>query len=253
MDVGPTPAAIEIEDVHKILGGRVVLAGLSLRVPLRERLGILGRSGSGKTVLLKHVVGLLRPDRGKIRVEGIDVGSGDPTALRAARAKVGYLFQSAALLNSLTVFDNIALPLREGGGRGEAQIRAEVLEGLRLVGLEQDAHKFPAELSGGMKKRAGLARALVGRRRIFLLDEPTTGLDPAGATEIRDLIRDVHDRLEATTVFVTHDMNLAVRLSNRMAILAAGRIHALGTPAELARSDDALVREFLAGVSAPAA
>lgn len=253
MDASAELPAIEIEDVHKTLGGRPVLAGVSLRVPPRERLGILGRSGSGKTVLLKHVVGLLRPDRGKVLVEGIDVGSGRPEALRAARAKVGYLFQSAALLNSLTVFDNVALPLREGGGRGEAEIRAEVVEGLRLVGLEQDAHKFPSELSGGMKKRAGLARALVGRRQIFLLDEPTTGLDPAGAAEIRDLIREVHERLRATTVFVTHDMNLAAWLSNRMAILAAGRIHALGTPAELARSEDVLVREFLAGVSVQAA
>lgn len=253
MDGSAARPPIELEDVHKALGGRPVLAGLTLHVLRRERLGILGRSGAGKTVLLKHIVGLLRPDRGRVLVEGIDVGSGDPSALRAARAQVGYLFQSAALLNSLTVFDNVALALRETSRRRETEIRAEVLESLRLVGLEQDALKFPAELSGGMKKRAGLARALVGRRQIFLLDEPTTGLDPAGAAEIRDLIRGVHERLQATTVFVTHDMNLAVRLSDRMAILAAGRLHALGTPAELAQSEDSLVREFLAGVSIQAA
>jgi phospholipid/cholesterol/gamma-HCH transport system ATP-binding protein len=239
--------AIELADVHKAFGGKPVLAGLSLEVARGERLSVLGRSGSGKTVLLKHIVGLLKPDRGTVRVAGVDVAAAGPRRLRDVRSRIGYLFQGAALLNSLTVFDNVALPLRETPGVEEGQVRHQVLDRLRMVGLEGAARKYPSELSGGMRKRAGLARAIVGRREIFLLDEPTTGLDPAGVTAIADLILDLHGRLGATTVVVTHDVGLALRLSTRLAILHEGRTHVSGTPEDLRGRDDPIVREFLGG------
>lgn len=213
-----------------------------------ERLSVLGRSGAGKTVLLKHLVGLMSPDRGTVRVAGIDLRASDPHGLREARERIGYLFQGAALLNSLTVFDNVALPLREADELEESEIRDQVTDRLRMVGIEDAARKYPGELSGGMKKRAGLARAIVGRREIFLFDEPTTGLDPAGVEGIRNLMLEVHERLGATTVVVSHDMDLAFSMSDRLAVLYAGRVYASGPPAELRRSDDPVIREFTSGV-----
>jgi phospholipid/cholesterol/gamma-HCH transport system ATP-binding protein len=242
-ELAPDPA-IRIEDLHKSFGRREILRGFSLDVPRRDLVAVVGGSGSGKSVLLRHLAGLLRPDRGRILLEGIDVARADRAGLAELHRKIGFLFQEGGLLNSLSLYDNIALPLRERGELGEDEIRSRVLDRLGRVGISEAASKAPSELSGGMRKRAGLARALVEDRSFLFLDEPTSALDPMTAASIRDLIGEVHRQGGATTIAVTHDLALAKSVADRVVFLRDGRVRREGTYAELAGSDDPVVRDF---------
>jgi len=241
--------AIELCDLTKSLSGRTVLDGVSLSIQKGETMSVIGGSGAGKSVTLKHIVGLMKPDRGCVKVDGVDVTNTNHGSLEAARRKIGFCFQGSALLNSLTVFENIALPLREHEKLDEAEIRRRVDEKLALVGLGKDGHKMTSEISGGMKKRVGLARAIIRNPEIILYDEPTAGLDPVMGTAINDLILDMQKKLSVTSVLVTHDMSSAFRVSNRIAMLVKGRILKLGTPAEFRASDDPMVKQFIYGES----
>jgi phospholipid/cholesterol/gamma-HCH transport system ATP-binding protein len=243
------PAAIELCDLTKSLGGRSVLDGVSLSIQRGETMCIIGGSGAGKSVTLKHIVGLLRPDRGLVRIDGVDVTNTNHGTIDAARKKIGFLFQGAALLNSMNVFENVALPLREHERLPEVEVRARVLEKLGLVGLADAGAKMPAELSGGMRKRVGLARAIIRGPEIILYDEPTAGLDPVIASTINDLILDLRKKLGVTSILVTHDMSSAFRVANRIAMLLKGRIVKVGTPAEFKASTDPVVRQFIHGES----
>ncbi len=241
----PAPAVL-LEDVRKTLGGKTVLDGLRLAVEPAETLAILGPSGSGKSVLLKHIVGLIRPDAGRIRVCETDLATADRATLLRLRRRIGYLFQGAALLNSLTVFDNVALPLRERERPSEEEVRREVEDRLARVGLPEAADKFPAELSGGMRKRAGLARAIMGRPELLLYDEPTAGLDPPGAAAIGELLRELQRSMRLTSIVVTHDLDLVVRVADRVAFLHEGKIRMIAPRRDFERSSDPVLRDFMA-------
>jgi phospholipid/cholesterol/gamma-HCH transport system ATP-binding protein len=227
---------------------RPVLAGVDLTVATGEFVAIVGPSGCGKSVLLKMTIGLLAPDRGDVFIDGQSVFGSDARTLQAIRSRVGYLFQSAALLDSLTVFENVALGLH-----GQADIPDErpetlqrVVDALREVNLDPRAvlDKLPAELSGGMRKRVGLARALVGRPAILLYDEPVTGLDPVNTASVAGLIAHIKRRLGTTSVMVTHDVKGALGICDRIALLHGGRLRFVGSPAEFRASTDPLVRAF---------
>jgi len=238
---------IEIEDLHKTLSGRKVLDGLCLSVGEGETLVILGRSGTGKSVTLRHLVGLLRPDRGSVRVFGREISELDDRELREHRQRIGYLFQDGALLNWLDLAENVALPLLEGSRQPRSEIEARAIEVLSLVELQDHRRKFPSQISGGMRKRAGLARALVSRPRIVLYDEPTSGLDPISSSQINRLINDLRKRLGITQVVVTHDMGSAFDIADRIALLHEGRIRAIGPAEEFRRSPDPAVQQFIRG------
>ncbi len=241
---------IEFQDVHQGFHGRPVLKGLSFRVRQGETFVLMGPSGSGKSTTLLHIVGVHRARSGKVLVQGIDVGEASPEEMSLLRRRIGMVFQSAALLNWLDVFDNVALPLRETTETPEAQVKARVQEALAMVKLEEDGDKFPHELSGGMRKRVGLARAIVTNAPLILYDEPTAGLDPAMSSQIDHLIRNLQKTLGVTSVVVTHDVRTAERVADRMAILSGGRVRAEGGR-DLLGSDDPVVREFL-GKAVPA-
>lgn len=238
---------IEFIDVHKTLGGQPVLRGLSFKVQKSETFGILGRSGCGKSVTLKHLVGLMKPDSGKVMVDGAEITRLPPAELGRIRKNFGFLFQASALLNSLTVADNIALPLREHRELPETEITKKVREVLSLMDLGQIESVMPSELSGGMKKRVALARAIIRQPEIILYDEPTTGLDPIMANVINDLINRLHQTLKVTSIVVTHDMNCMFRVAHRIALLHQGKIIALGTPEEFQVSKDPYVSQFISG------
>jgi len=238
---------ITLKDVHKRLAGQVVLNGLDLEIERGETMVIIGRSGSGKSVTIKHMVGLLHADRGTVTVAGIDVAALDKTGTFNLRRKFGVLFQSGALINWLSVYDNIALPLREHTKLTAGEIDEKVRGKLRLLDMDEHADKMPADISGGMKKRAGLARAIVLDPEIIVYDEPTSGLDPVMASRINQLIIDVKEKLGVTSVVVTHDMASAYTIADRIAMLYAGRIVQVGMPDEIKSSDDAVVRQFVEG------
>ncbi len=239
---------IRLEGVYKRLGQREVLRGLDLEVAPGETFVILGRSGTGKSVTLRHIVGLMRADRGVVRVFGKDLRHARAADLRAVRERIGYLFQDGALLNWLTVFDNVALPLREGARRRRrVEIERRVRDCLVDVELEDAAGKYPSQISGGMRKRAGLARALVCQPEVVLYDEPTSGLDPISSNIINDLINRLKQKLGITQIVVTHDMLSAYRIGSRLALLHEGRIHAVGTPEEFQQSSDPAVVQFTLG------
>ena len=242
-------AAIQFEGISKRLGRKEVLRGLDLDVARGESLVIIGRSGTGKSVLLKHVVGLMRPDRGTVRVNGIDVASLEEKELLSLREQMGMLFQGGALFDSMTVGENVGLALREHTPLPEKQIEIVVGEKLALVGLSGSEGSRPSSLSGGMKKRAALARALALNPKIMLYDEPTTGLDPITSDVINRLIRRLQDRLKITSIAVTHDMRSAYHIADRIAMLHEGRIHAMGTPNEIQATRDPIVRQFIEGSS----
>jgi phospholipid/cholesterol/gamma-HCH transport system ATP-binding protein len=243
------PVAVELIGLTKTLGDRMVLDGVSLEVRRGETLAIIGGSGAGKSVTLKHIVGLMKPDRGSVKVDGVDITATRNGKLEEARGKIGFCFQGSALLNSMTVFDNVALPLRENDRVPEAEVKRRVEETLALVGLDDAGRKFPAEISGGMKKRAGLARAIVRKPAILLYDEPTAGLDPVIASTINDLILDMQKKLGVTSILVTHDMSSVFKVADRIAMLLRGRIAKLGTPAEFRASEDPVIRQFVYGES----
>lgn len=242
----PEPEIV-IDAVSKRLGTKQVLRDLSLNVASGESVAIIGRSGTGKSVLLKHVVGLMVPDAGTVRVDGVDVPSLDTKDLLELRKMMGMLFQGGALFDSLSIGDNVGLPLREHTDMDETQVELVVKEKLHLVGLEGVQDLRPSSLSGGMKKRAALARALALNPKIMLYDEPTTGLDPITSDLINRLIRRLQERLGITSIAVTHDMKSAYHIADRIAMLHEGRIHAVGTPAEIQSSTDPAVRQFIEG------
>jgi len=240
---------IQLHGVSKQLGGKSVLEGLDLEIPTGITMVILGRSGSGKSVLLKHIIGLMHPDEGHIEVDGEDIAHLNEAGLNHVRQRFGMLFQGAALFDSLTVGENIALPMREHTRLGDAEIRRRVAERLEWVGLRGVEEMKPASLSGGMKKRVGLARAIAMDPAYILYDEPTTGLDPIMSDVINQLIRSIQKRIGVTSVVVTHDLHSAWKVGDRLALLHEGRVQFTGTPAEAQATSDLLVRQFIEGRS----
>lgn len=247
----PVQAAVEevvrLVGVEKALGGHPVLRGVSFAVDRGQTYCIIGRSGTGKSVTLKHIVGLLDADRGEVRVFGHSMAHASAKQIASARKQMGYLFQSGALINWLSVGENVALPLREHERLAEAEIRRRVVEKLGLVGLDGVGKKMPETLSGGMKKRVGLARALIRDPELILYDEPTSGLDPVMASQINELILDMQAKLGVTSVVVTHDMQSAYRVSNRIGMLHEGRIIEEGTPDQIQGTANPVVRQFIEG------
>jgi len=242
-------AIIELIDVHKSFDGHDVLRGLSLALHKAETLVIMGGSGSGKTVTLRIVAGLTRPDRGQVCVFGRNIEGLSEEELLPLRRRMGYVFQGAALFDSLSVYENVAYPLREHTRLGEDEIRRRVVRFLSLVGLdEQVLPLLPAELSGGMRKRVGIARALISEPAVLLFDEPTGGLDPTNSKMVGELIAQLRDRgVCDTSMVVTHDLELTKTVATRVAILIEGRFAAVGTLAEVLHSNDPAVTAFLAG------
>ena len=236
---------IRVVGLQKSFGGQQVLKGINLELETGKITTIIGGSGSGKTVLLKHLNALLRPDRGSVWVDGTDIIKLGERALNEIRRKFGVLFQGAALLDSMTLYENVAFPLREKTRLKEPVIDKKVQSSLAQVDLSGMGYKYPAEVSGGMKKRAGLARALVTEPEIILFDEPTTGLDPLLGKSIHQLIRKLHNGFKFTGVIVSHDIPEVFKISDRIAMLANGVIIEAGTTEEFMASQDPLVRQFL--------
>lgn len=237
---------IEIRNLHKSFGNNRVLRGVDLDIDTGETLVIIGRSGCGKSVLIKHIVGLLYPDDGYVKVEGQRVDEMNFKELYKLRGRFGFLFQGSALFDSMTVEENISLPLVESGKRYTlAELNKKVADKLDMVGMEGAQKLKPAELSGGMKKRVGLARALITDPDYIFYDEPTTGLDPIMSDSIDDLIKELTDRLNVTSVVVTHDMYSVKNVANQVAMMHDGKIHFSGTPEELVSTNDATIKEFI--------
>ena len=240
-------ALVRFEDVHKSFGEKKVLDGISFDIQRGETMVVLGGSGSGKSVLIRHIIGLHRPDRGHVFVDGEDVVEYDEEDLIPVRQKVAMLFQGSALFDSMNVLENVAYGLREHTDLEEGRIREIVRAKLALVGLESVEDLMPAELSGGMKKRVALARSIAMDPRCILYDEPTTGLDPVTANTINELIRDLQRRLQVTAVVVTHDIASAFLVGDRIAYLYEGRMHFVGTVDEAKVSREPRLRHFLSG------
>ena len=238
-------ATIKLVGVEKKFGAQRVLRGVDLTIPAGKLTTIIGPSGEGKSVLLKHMIGLLHPDRGEVWVDDINISALNSRDLNDVRKRFAMLFQSAALFDSLTVFENVAFPLREKLALPESEVLKRVEEKLDQVGLTGMGHKYPAELSGGMKKRAGLARALVMEPEIILFDEPTTGLDPLLAKTIHDLILAMHRTFGFTAVMVSHEIPKIFQLSDWVAMLKDGKIAAMAPSAEFLRITDPSIREFI--------
>ena len=239
--------SIVLRDVHRAFGRNQVLRGLDLEVRDGETLSVIGFSGAGKSVVLKHMVGLIRPDSGDVVVDGQNVNELDVGELNALRRDIGYVFQFAALFDSISIADNVAMGLRRIPGMYEEEIASRVRESLALVELEGIEDRYPSELSGGMVKRAGLARAIATKPKYLLYDEPTTGLDPVTVTVIDRLIVRMKEDLGVTGIVVTHDIESAYRISDRIAMLYDGRIRTCGTVDEIKESDDLLLRSFIEG------
>lgn len=239
--------SIVLKGVHKAFGDLEVLRGFDLEVNEGETMVVIGASGAGKSVTLKTIVGLIEPDAGEIRVDDLDVNELKQEELYDLRRNVGYVFQFAALFDSLTVRENVAMGLRRIKGIDESEISARVAAALYMVDLQGKEEATPSELSGGQRKRAGLARAIVTQPKYLLYDEPTTGLDPVTVTVIDRLILRMADELGVTGLVITHDMDSAFRVADRMAMLHEGRIRAVGTPDEIRESDDPVVRGFIEG------
>ena len=238
---------ISIRDLHKQFGAQEVLTGVDLDILSCESLVILGRSGCGKSVLLKLITGLISPDHGAVLFEGKDITKFSRQKLFDMRMHFGMLFQGAALFDSMTVGENVGLPLVKHGHKSDEEIREIVFKKLRLIGLTDVYESYPSQLSGGMKKRVGLARAIVMEPQVVLYDEPTTGLDPIMADVINKLIRELQHELDITTVVVTHDINSAYKVGDRMTMLHEGKIIYSGTPEETRGTDNEIVRQFIEG------
>ena len=240
---------IEARELRKSFGPQTVLDGVNLRIESGESVVIIGRSGGGKSILLKLLIGLIQPDSGEVLIDGESLKGLNERRLIQVRTKFGMLFQSAALFDSMTVAENIAFPLRREKSLTPEELNVRVSEALEMVDLPGTEKKKPSELSGGMRKRVGLARAIVYRPQIVLYDEPTTGLDPIVADSIDQLIIRVRDRLNVTSVVVTHDMRSARRVGQRILMLHEGKIYAEGTPEEIFSSADPIVHNFVNGIS----
>jgi phospholipid/cholesterol/gamma-HCH transport system ATP-binding protein len=242
---------IEVRDLTKSFGAQLVLDSISFRIENGESVAIIGRSGSGKSVLLKHLIGLLQPDTGEVLIDGENIVPMNERQLLRVRRKFGMMFQGAALFDSMTVAENVAFWLRRHEHLTEAEIGRRVAGTLEMVDLPGTEDKNPAELSGGMRKRVGLARAIIYEPQIVLYDEPTTGLDPIVSDSIDQLILRVRDRLKVTTVVVTHDMRTARRVGQRVLMLHNKKIYVNGTPDQIFDSLDPVVRQFVDGVADP--
>ena len=236
---------IEIEGLHKSFDGNEVLRGVSLAINKGEVIALIGGSGCGKSVLVKHVVGLMKPDRGRVIVDGREISTLNSRGLRELRARVGFLFQGGALFDSMTVFENVVFPLKEKTKLSDELIRTRAFKELELVGLSGSEHKYPSQISGGMVKRAALARALVMDPEIMVFDEPTTGLDPVIGLAILRLIDACHRRLSFTGLIVTHEIPKVFSIVDRVAMLHKGIVWAEGSPQEFVSSKDSVVREFV--------
>ena len=238
---------IVFQDVHKSFNKKVVLAGVDLTIERGETMVVIGGSGSGKSVLLKHVVGLMRPEQGRVIVDGADVTALNEAALTELRKKFGVLFQGAALFDSLSVWENVGFPLAQHTRLSAREIREVAREKLALVGLKGVEDLMPSELSGGMKKRVGLARAIAHDPEILLYDEPTTGLDPIMADVINELIIRLKQQLKVTSIAITHDMTSAYKIADRIAMLYQGKIQEVGTSDEIRHSPNPIVHQFITG------
>ncbi len=242
-------AMIEISHLAKSFGENKVLVDINLKIEKGETVVIIGRSGCGKSVLLKHIIGLMKPDEGKIIIDGEDLTGLSEKGLNKVRRKFGMLFQGAALFDSLSVGENVGFFLEQHSDLTKGKIGRIVKEKLRLVGLENVESLKPAELSGGMKKRVGLARAIAVDPEIILYDEPTTGVDPIMADAVNELIIDLHNRLKVTSIAVTHDIASAYKIGDRIAMFYEGRIIEEGTPEEIRKSKNEIVQQFINGRS----
>jgi len=244
---------ISLHDVYKSFGKKHVLKGFSLDVNEGETMAIIGFSGSGKSVAIKHIVGLLEPDSGDVLVDGISVPSLSRQELYKLRARIAYVFQFAALFDSLSIGANVAMGLRKQTTLTEPEIDERVKEALELVDLPDVAHRFPAELSGGMRKRVGIARAIALRPKYILYDEPTTGLDPVTSAVIDELMLRMQQQLGVTGIVITHDMRSAYTVATRIAMLYEGRIRQVGTVDQIQHSTDPVVQQFIEGRASLAA
>ncbi len=238
---------VEIKSVFKNFEGKSVLSGVDLQVQRGETMVVIGRSGCGKTVLLKLIIGLLKPDDGSIFIDGVDIVRVKYKKLLELRKRMAMLFQGAALFDSLTVEENVGLALRRHSGLPEDKIRDRIRQCLAMVELEGTEQLMPAELSGGMKKRAAIARAIAMGPEIVLYDEPTTGLDPITAQNIVTLIADLQKRISATSIVVTHDLSVAYQIGQRIAMLHEGRIRFVGSPEQIKTSEDEIIKHFVSG------
>jgi phospholipid/cholesterol/gamma-HCH transport system ATP-binding protein len=238
---------IRIENLQKSFGGNYVLRGVNLQVQQGESVTVIGGSGSGKSVLIKHIIGILQPDQGDIFIDGTNIGRLEEKELYTIRRKFGMLFQAAALFDSMSVWENVGFALLRARTYSEEEVREIASEKLNLVGLVGVEDLMPAELSGGMKKRVGLARAIAHNPEILLYDEPTTGLDPIMADAINELIVRMREKLNVTSVTITHDMQSAYKISDRIAMLYEGKIIETGTPDEIKRTEHPIVRQFITG------
>jgi len=238
---------IEIINLHKSFVKNHVLRGVDLTVEKGESMVVIGGSGSGKSVLLKHIIGILKPDDGRVMVDGVNISTLKENELYEERKKFGMLFQMAALFDSMTVWENVGFSLLRSQKMNINEAKAIAAEKLRLVGLAGVEELMPSELSGGMKKRVGLARAIAHEPEILLYDEPTTGLDPIMADAINELIIEMKQRLSVTSIAITHDMNSAYKIADRIAMLYEGKIVETGTPEEIRNTANPVVRQFISG------
>jgi phospholipid/cholesterol/gamma-HCH transport system ATP-binding protein len=257
-DAPPAPTGerrvmVKLENVHKSFGQRHILRGLDLEVFEGETICIIGGSGTGKSVTLKNIMRLIDPDSGRIWLDGQDITEVSGDELQAARTKVGVNFQFGALLNWLTVFENVALPLRENTSMKEEEIERRVMSKLTLLNIPHARDQFPDQISGGMRKRAGLARAVVMEEsvKVILYDEPTSGLDPISTAMVDEMIMELKERLGLTQMVVTHDMVSAYRIADRIAVLYEGKVAQYGTPREIQESTHPYVRQFVSGLTKP--
>ena len=240
---------IQVRDLRQKIGTQEILRGLTIDVMPGETLVLLGKSGGGKSVFLRHLIGLMRPVSGTIVFEGRDITHLSERQLEPVRRKIGMLFQDGALFDSMNVFDNVAFPLRERGERNPSTVRKKVAESLAMVNMTGHEHKMPVNLSGGMRKRVALARAIISPPDVILYDEPTAGLDPIVSDSINKLIRHLQHELHVTSIVVTHDMVSCNHIADRVALLNEGRIYFLGTAAELRAATDPVIRDFVDGRS----
>jgi phospholipid/cholesterol/gamma-HCH transport system ATP-binding protein len=240
---------IELRNLHKNLAGHKVLDGLTLKIEKGKTCVIIGRSGCGKSVTLKHIMGIMKPEKGEVLLEGRDITKLNDKELDEMRMKMGFVFQGGALFDSLNVAENVGFGLIEHNHLKRRELLERVEESLSLVGLPGAGNLMPSELSGGMKKRVSLARAICIRPEIILYDEPTTGVDPITADSINELIIDLHDKLKVTSIVVTHDMKSAYKVGDKISMLYQGKIIAEGTPAEIEHSHHPVVRQFVNGLA----
>lgn len=238
---------IELIGVTKSFGANHVLRGVDLRIESAESMVVIGGSGTGKSVILKHIIGLIRPDSGKVVIDGENISELPERELNEFRKRFGMLFQGAALFDSLSVWENVGFGLKEHRNLPDSEVREIAREKLRMVGLKGIEDRMPADLSGGMKKRVGLARAIAMDPRIILYDEPTTGLDPIMSDVINNLIREMNQQLSVTSVTITHDMKSAYKIADKIAMLYQGKILEVGTPDEIRESANPVIQQFING------